>query len=269
MAGGGGSTVGEARNILPVVLAQVEQETVVVVVDAEVEMTGIVDMAEARVHIDVETTTEAADIAEDEEAKIKLVDNAKLEVTTQTTEIVTKVDDIELYSAAGFRNSQECKSEKKELMKKECVISGYNEHCQTFEVEVETIVEEKICHNITTVVCEAPLVGSGGKEKPETMKQELVRSGEEAETTSTVPLADTESMDTTTVKNIAGRRKSIVVKTEQKPTRRMLVYGRGLDCTEKVSEVCYSSQRVEKATRPKDFCWVSFNQIFAGFEVDL
>ena len=248
-----GSTAG-ARKISPMVPVQVEQA----VANTEVEMTGIVEVAEARVNVDVGITTEAAGVAEEEEeeAKIKLVAVAELETTNQATDIVdadvetdfvdtdletefldtdleTTTEAAEQLPYGGPFRSAECKREMKELMKMECVIDGHTEHCQTFEIEVETIVDEEICHNITTVVCQAPETR---------IKQELVGSGEQAETTTTVPVADTESMDTTTVKTI-------------RPMR--FVLGRSLGCTEKVSEVCYSSQRVEKATRPKDFCWVS------------
>merc|ERR1712080_171320 len=102
-----------------------------------------------------------------------------------------------------------------------------------------------ICHNITTLVCQEP----------------LIRSKEEAETTTTA--ADTESMDTTTVTNPKADVKSVYVptldKSEEESTNEM-ANGRSIEyephgCVKKVSEVCYPSQRVETASTPKQFCW--------------
>merc|ERR1712080_121837 len=102
-----------------------------------------------------------------------------------------------------------------------------------------------ICHNITTLVCQEP----------------LIRSKEEAETTTTA--ADTESMDTTTVTNPKADVKSVYVptldKSEEESSNEM-ANGRSIEykphgCVKKVSEVCYPSQRVETASTPKQFCW--------------
>jgi len=241
--------VAEARVVVDVEITTVaagvveeeeEEAKVKVVVDAEVESaadmdqetTTEVEVVNAKIAVDTdgEITTEAAGVAEEEEAKIKLVEDAGLETTTEA---------VEQLPYRGPPRSSECKTEKKELTKKECVISGNKKHCQTFEIEVETIVEEEICHTITTLVCEEP----------------LIRSGEEAEATTTVPTsADAESMDTTTITNL-GRKMDT---SDEESTNQMMYYGRSLHphgCVNKVSEVCYPSQRVEKELRPKEFCW--------------
>ena len=180
------------------------------------------------------------------------------------------------------------------------MISGNTKHCQTFEIEVETIVEEEICHNITTLVCQEPLIRSGeeaetttkaadtksmdtttvtnsqaGLKYVPTLDGSLIRSVEEADATTTAPAADAESMDATTVSNPqAGFKNTIGRKTDISETgdnsnlfgRSMGHIGRSIGdqgqvyphgCVNKVSEVCYPSQRVEKVTEPKEFCWVS------------
>merc|ERR1712080_534867 len=171
--------------------------------------------------------------------------------TSQPVEmdLETNTEDVNVdvfpYQGGFFPDSSKCKSEQKSLMKKECEISGSYQHCQTEEIEVEIIVEEEICHNITTLVCQEP----------------LIRSKEEAETTTTA--ADTESMDTTTVTNPKADVKSVYVptldKSEEESSNEM-ANGRSIEykphgCVKKVSEVCYPSQRVETASTPKQFCW--------------
>merc|ERR1712080_205992 len=171
--------------------------------------------------------------------------------TSQPVEmdLETNTEDVNVdvfpYQGGFFPDSSKCKSEQKSLMKKECEISGSYQHCQTEEIEVEIIVEEEICHGITTLVCQEP----------------LIRSKEEAETTTTA--ADTESMDTTTVTNPKADVKSVYVptldKSEEESTNEM-ANGRSIEyephgCVKKVSEVCYPSQRVETASTPKQFCW--------------
>ena len=250
----GGSTAG-ARKISPLVPAQVEQVEQVeqVVVGTEVEMTGMVEVAKDKstvdhssikhiVDIDHETTTGAAEIK-------AIVEDMNQETTTEAAEQLSKATRYQF-----FRDGSGCKKEKRELMKKECEISRYNEHCQTFEIEVDAIVEEEICHNINVLVCKAPLIRSGGEAETTTT------------TVSTAP--DTESMDTTTVTSPQAVLKIFLdqkgsEKSEEESENQMMFYGRRLDtpypdgCVNEVEEVCFSSQRVEKQTRPKEFCWVS------------
>merc|ERR1711971_979741 len=63
-------------------------------------------------------------------------------------------------------------------------------------------------------------------------------------------------MDTTTVTSL-GRK---IDTSDEESTNQMMAYpyGRSLnphECVNKVSEVCFPSQRVEKELRPKEFCW--------------
>merc|ERR1719458_578521 len=216
--------VAEARVVVDVEITTVaagvfeeeEEAEVKAVVDAEVEVgadmdhetTTKLEVVNAKIAVDTdgEITTEAAGVAEEEEAKIKLAEDTGLETTTEA---------VEELPYRGPPRSSECKNEKKELTKKECVISGNKKHCQTFEIEVETIVEEEICHTITTLVCEEPLIRSGG----------------EADATTTVPTsADAESMDTTTATNLEGRfvlgRK--MEKSGEESTNQMMFVGRSM-----------------------------------------
>ena len=209
-------------------------------VDMEGE-TGLVEVATDIFYI--EMTTEAVEVV-DKVATGKLVEDTELEITTMVAEVkdmdeeaAKETVDIEQTPyQINFRSSPECNSVKKKLMKKECKIAGQRKTCQTFDVEVGTIVEEEICHSVTTRVCPTP----------------STRSGEEVEATTTVPKAtDTESgVD-------------VVIESTDTVVARALPDGKSLKqeephaCVDKTSEVCFPSQRVEKVMKAKELCWVS------------
>ena len=232
-------------------------------VDMEGE-TGLVEVATDIFYI--EMTTEAVEVV-DKVATGKLVEDTELEITTMVAEVkdmdeeaAKETVDIEQTPyQINFRSSPECNSVKKKLMKKECKIAGQRKTCQTFDVEVGTIVEEEICHSVTTRVYPTP----------------STRSGEEVEATTTVPKAtDTESMETTSVAipvpvagfKIIGKKESgvdVVIESTDTVVARALPDGKSLKqeephaCVDKTSEVCFPSQRVEKVMKAKELCWVS------------
>merc|ERR1712038_507145 len=211
------------------------------------------------VEADMEVTTEVVGYPD-----TKMGTEPELETTTlkvdpkmtsqdqeTTTEAMEKSPEPSTYHQDPTRSSPGCKSQQIGLMKKKCTITGQKKHCQTFDVEIPTIADYEFCQNVTTLICQqlsSTRVGQQRQLAPDQYSDALDSSDHDLKDSPDYyegqsPGWDLESSDYD-LKVPSGN-------TKPKP-----YVASPVDvCVSKVSKVCYPSQRIEKSTVQKEFCW--------------
>merc|ERR1712038_1109014 len=211
------------------------------------------------VEADVEVTTEAVGYPD-----TKMGTESELETTTlkvdpkmtsqdqeTTTEAMEKSPEPSTYHQEPTRGSPGCKSQQMGLMKKKCTITRQKKHCQMFDVQIPTIADYEFCQNVTTLICQQLSSTREGQQRqlaPEQYSDALDSSDHDLKDSPDYyegqsPGWDLESSDYD-LKVPSGN-------TKPKP-----YVASPVDvCVSKVSKVCYPSQRIEKSTVQKEFCW--------------
>merc|ERR1719192_2868368 len=131
------------------------------------------------------------------------------------------------------RSSPGCKSQQIGLMKKKCTITGEKKHCQMFDVEIPTIADYEFCQNVTTLICQQLSTTREGQQR-----QLAPEQYSDAVDSSDYDLKDYNYNNKDSADFKAQARSSPVDV-----------------CVTKVSKVCFPSQRIEKSTVQKEFCW--------------
>merc|ERR1712038_834197 len=193
------------------------------------------------VDADVEVTTEAVGYPDTKMGTEQELETTTLKVdpkmTSQdqetTTEAMEKSPEPSTYHQEPTRSSSGCKSQQIGLMKKKCTITGQKKHCQTFDVEIPTIADYEFCQNVTTLICRQ------------------LSSTREGQQRQLAPDQYSDTVDSTDydLKDYNYNNKD---SADYKPQPR----ASPVDvCVTKVSKMCYPSQRIEKSTVQKEFCW--------------
>merc|ERR1712004_586779 len=194
------------------------------VVDADVEVTTeVVGYPDTKMGTeqDIETTTLKVDpkmTSQDQET---------------TTEAMEKSPEPSTYHQDPIRSSPGCKSQQVGLMKKKCTITGQKKHCQMFDIEIPTIADYEFCQNVTTLICQQLSSTREGQQR-----QLAPDQYSDAVDSSDYDLKDYNYNNKDSADYKAKARASPVDV-----------------CVTKVSKVCYPSQRIEKSTVQKEFCW--------------
>merc|ERR1712223_430350 len=193
------------------------------------------------VEADVEVTTEAVGYPD-----TKMGTELELETTTlkvdptmtsqdqeATSEAMEKSPEPSTYHQEPTRSRPGCKSQQKGLMKKKCTITGQKKQCQTFDVEIPSIADYEFCQNVTTLICQQLSSTREGQQR-----QLAPDQYSDAVDSSDYDLKDYNYNNKDSLDYKAKARASPVDV-----------------CVTKVSEVCYPSQRIERSTVQKEFCW--------------
>merc|ERR1712223_1943156 len=193
------------------------------------------------VDADVEVTTEAVGYPD-----TKMGTESELETTTlkvdpkktsqdqeTTTEAMEKSPEPSTYHQEPTRSSPGCKSQQIGLMKKKCTITGQKKHCQMFDVEIPSIADYEFCQNVTTLICQQLSSTREGQQR-----QLAPDQYSDAVDSSDYDLKDYNYNNKDSADDKAKARASPVDV-----------------CVTKGSEVCFPSQRIEKSTVQKEFCW--------------
>merc|ERR1712223_930681 len=186
------------------------------------------------VEADIEVTTEAVGYPDTKMGTEQELETTTLNVdpkmTSQdqetTTEAMEKSPEPSTYHQDPTRSSPGCKSQQIGLMKKKCTITGEKKQCQTFDVEIPTIADYEFCQNVTTLICQQ------------------LSSTREGQQRQLAPEQYSDAVDSSDY----GLRDSADYKAKARASPVDV-------CVSKVSELCYPSQKIEKSTVHKEFCW--------------
>merc|ERR1712223_1291220 len=193
------------------------------------------------VDADVEVTTEAVGYPD-----TKMGTESELETTTlkvdpkmtsqdqeTTTEAMEKSPEPSTYHQEPTRGSPGCKSQQMGLMKKKCTITGEKKQCQMFDVEIPSIADYEFCQNVTTLICQQ------------------LNSTREGQQRQLAPDQYSDAVDSNDydLKDYNYNNKDSADDKEKARASPVDV------CVTKVSKVCFPSQRIEKSTVQKEFCW--------------
>merc|ERR1712038_1071388 len=193
------------------------------------------------VEADVEVTTEAVGYPD-----TKMGTESELETTTfkvdpkmtsqdqeTTTEAMEKSPEPSTYHEDPTRSSPGCKSQQIGLMKKKCTITGQKKQCQTFDVEIPTIADYEFCQNVTALICQQLSTTREGQQR-----QLAPEQYSDAMDSSDYDLKDYNYNNKDSADFKAQARSSPVDV-----------------CVTKVTKVGFPSQKIEKSTVQKEFCW--------------
>merc|ERR1719192_542995 len=135
------------------------------------------------------------------------------------------------------RSSPGCKSQQIGLMKKKCTITGEKKQCQMFDVEIPSIADYEFCQNVTTLICQQLSSTREGQQRQLAPEQysDVVDSSDYD-----LKVYNYNNKDSADYKAQA-RASPVDV------------------CVTKVTKVCFPSQRIEKSTVQKEFCWEEDN----------
>merc|ERR1712038_1795548 len=202
------------------------------VVDADVEVT-----TEAVVYPDTKMGTEL----ELETTTLNVDPKMTSQDQETTTEAMEKSQEPSTYHQDPTRTSPGCKSQQIGLMKKKCTITGQKEHCQMFEIEIPTIADYEFCQNVTTLICQQLSSTREGQQRqlaPDQYSDTVDSSDYDLKSSSDYDLKDYNYNN----KDYTGYK----AKARASPVD---------VCVTMVSKVCFPSQRIEKSTVQKEFCW--------------
>merc|ERR1712223_1713197 len=201
------------------------------------------------VEADVEVTTEAVGYPD-----TKMGTEQELEATTlkvdptmtsqdqeATSEAMEKSPEPSTYHQEPTRSRPGCKSQQIGLMKKKCTITGQKKQCQTFDVQTPTIADYEFCQNVTTLICQQLSSTREGQQRqlaPDQYSDTVDSSDYDSKSSSDYDLKDYNYNNKDYADYKAKARASPVDV-----------------CVSKVSKMCFPSQRIEKSTVQKEFCW--------------
>merc|ERR1719192_3114114 len=149
------------------------------------------------------------------------------------------------------RSSPGCKSQQIGLMKKKCTITGEKKHCQMFDVEIPTIADYEFCQNVTTLICQQLSLTREGQQR-----QLAPEQYSDAVDSSDHDLKDSPDYYEGQSRGWDLESSDYDLKVPSGNTKPKPYVASPVDvCVSKVSKVCYPSQRIEKSTVQKEFCW--------------
>merc|ERR1712223_1286717 len=193
------------------------------------------------VEADIEVTTQAVGYPDTKRGTEPDLETTTLKVdpkmTSQdretTTEAMEKSPEPSTYHQEPTRGSPGCKSQQMGLMKKKCTITGEKKQCQMFDVEIPSIADYEFCQNVTTLICQQLSSTREGQQRQLAPEQYS-------------DVVDSSDYD---LKDYNYNNKDSADYKAQARASPVDV------CVTKVTKVCFPSQRIERSTVQKEFCW--------------